>query len=462
MTKVLIVSHDVVGDHMAGPGIRYWELARVLAADCDVTLAVPWQSALRADLFAVEVYEPGQWQTLRARAEAADVVVPCGFVLHQFPHLARLGCALVVDGYDPYPAETLGLMVGRPQEEREAYHRDLVEHLRRECLSGDFFLCASERQRYWWLGLLAAHGRLNTATYAADPTLRNLVDVVPFGCRPEPLQHTRPVLKGVAPGIGTGDSVILWGGGIWEWLDPLTLLRAVRQVVDRRPGVRLVFPGTRHPNQIVPDMPMQQRALDLARELDLLDRYAFFGDWVPYADWPNYLLEADVGASLHFDTLETQLAFRSRVLDYVRAGLPVIASRGDATSELVARYELGLVVDFGDVEGVAHALHTLLGEPRGARAEGFAAARAALSWERAAQPLVAFCRAPCRAADRQATSAPSSTGGEAALAAQVARLEAETERLGALVRGYEQGRFMRFMCRVQAWRNRLSGRDREP
>ncbi|HNP73643.1 MAG TPA: hypothetical protein PKK15_21190, partial [Kouleothrix sp.] len=39
--RVLFVSTDVVGPDMAGPGIRAWELAHALAAQCDVTLAAP-------------------------------------------------------------------------------------------------------------------------------------------------------------------------------------------------------------------------------------------------------------------------------------------------------------------------------------------------------------------------------------------------------------------------------------
>jgi glycosyltransferase involved in cell wall biosynthesis len=400
-TRVLIVSHDVIGFQMAGPGIRYWQLARVLAGSCKVSLAVPWQSELQADQFAVQTYQPGEWATLRPLARQADVIMPCGFVLHQFPELRLLGCPLVIDGYDPYPAETLSLAVGRTKEEQQSHQRDLLGQLRRECQSGDFFLCASEAQRFWWLGMLATHGRLNAQTFGADVTLRNLIDIVPFGCRSEPPESTRPVLKGVHPGVGRHDKVLLWGGGIWEWLDPLTLLRAVVQVVEQRPDVKLIFPGTRHPNQVVPDMPMRQRAVALASELGLTGSHVFFGDWVPHIDWPNYLLEADVGICLHFDSLETQLAFRSRVLDYVWAGLPMLVTRGGATGELVSSYGLGILVDYESPEEVAAGLMRLLDEPRAARRERFAVARSELRWEKAAEPLVRFCQAPYKAADHE-------------------------------------------------------------
>jgi hypothetical protein len=47
------------------------------------------------------------------------------------------------------------------------------------------FICASERQRDYWLGMLGGRDRLTQAQYTLDPTLRLLIDVVPFGL-PDP------------------------------------------------------------------------------------------------------------------------------------------------------------------------------------------------------------------------------------------------------------------------------------
>lgn len=146
---------------------------------------------------------------------------------------------------------------------------------------------------------------------------------------------------------------------------------------------------------------MVQEAIRLAEALGLLDERVFFGDWASYEEWPNYLLEADVALSLHFDTIEARLAFRSRVLDYVWAGLPMVVMEGDVTGEMIAADGLGIVVDFQDVNGVTEAILTLLGEQRVARKEQFVAAQAGLTWEQAAQPLVEFFRTPHHAADRQ-------------------------------------------------------------
>ncbi len=441
-SHVLIVSHDVVGRRMAGPGIRYWELAQVLGRHFPVTLAAPGREIeppSPATGVALWPYRIGDWHSLAPAVERADVVLLCGDVLAMFPSIEQSGVPLVMDGYDPHPLEILELFAGTP--EQEARHLDREEVLRRQCRAGDFFICASERQRDWWLGLLEANGRVNVHTFGEDRSLRKLVDVVPFGLPSKPPRHRRQVLKGVWPGIGMGDKVILWGGGLWQWLDPLTAIRALARIWEQRQDVKLVFPGTRHPNVGgVPDMPMRRAAVALADELGLRGRGVFFGDWVPYEVWPDYLLEADVGVSLHFDSVETRLAFRSRVLDYLWAGLPMVLTRGDAISEYVVGLGVGEVVDYEDDARLASALLRLLERPRSALEAGFEVARAELTWERGAEPLVRFCRRPRRAPDKGRRS----PGG----GSDCRELEAEIARLRSLVAGYERGRFIRFMKRV--------------
>src|SRR5262249_43423483 len=200
---------------------------------------------------------------------------------------------------------------------------ELTVHVALE--TGDAFLCASERQRDLWLGALATVGRVDPAAYAADPSFRSLVAVLPSAIDPDPPLRPEPVLKGVLAGIAETDKVALWNGGIWNWLDPLTVIRAVHAL--GREDVKLVFLGTQSPNPAVPRMAMQERAVALARELGLLGTSVFFNEgWIPYEVRGAYLLEADVGVSAHFDELETRFAFRTRLLDCMWAGLPIVTT----------------------------------------------------------------------------------------------------------------------------------------
>ena len=138
-------------------------------------------------------------------------------------------------------------------------------------------------------------------------------------------------------------------------------------------------------------MAQQARAIELAHSLDMLDRTVFFVEgWVPYADLGSYLLEADVGVAAHADDLETRFAFRTRLLDCIWAGLPIVTTGGDTLSEVVRDRGLGRVVAPGDVEAYAAALGRTVDADRASFASSMAAVRAEFEWPRVTEPLVAL------------------------------------------------------------------------
>ena len=100
--------------------------------------------------------------------------------------------------------------------------------------------------------------------------------------------------------------MVVWGGGVYDWFDPISLVRAVERVRASVPDIRLVFLGMANPNPGIPEM---DRAVELRRvsdELGLSGSTVFFNDrWVPYQAWGGYLLDADIAVSIHLDNLET-------------------------------------------------------------------------------------------------------------------------------------------------------------
>ncbi|HEX3605760.1 MAG TPA: glycosyltransferase family 4 protein [Candidatus Dormibacteraeota bacterium] len=402
MSRVLVVSNDLIQPRMAGPGIRNLELARQLAAAGHaVTLCAPAVPEIDAPGLTLGGHDEAE---LRCLAATHDAVVSQGWVLRTFPFLREGPAALVVDLYDPFPLETLVAMAGSPLAEREALQDHQVEVLVEQLRDGDFFLCASERQRDYWLGALTALGRINPRTHDADPSLRSLLDVVPFGLPADPPVHRAAAMRGVIPGIEADDYVVLWGGGLYNWFDPLTLVRGVALAAERLPRLRLVFHAARHPNPSVGAMRVVDETRRLAGDLELTGRHVFFNEeWVAYEHRADWLLEADVGVTTHRLHVESRLAFRTRVLDYLWAGLPVLCTEGDALADTVDAGGLGVTVAPGDPEAVAAAL-VALADPQ--RRAGIAARvrdhASTLTWARTAAPLIAFCAAPRLAADRLA------------------------------------------------------------
>ena len=243
---------------------------------------------------------------------------------------------------------------------------------------------------------------MNPEVYDEDASLDSLIAVAPFGIPDTPPVQRRSAIRGVVPGIGADDKVIIWGGGVYNWFDPLTLVRAVDLLRHDHPDVRLYFMGLKHPNPGVPDMKIAWELQELSAELGLTGTHVFFNHgWVPYEERADYLLDADLGVSTHFQHVETQFSFRTRILDYLWAGLPIVATEGDTFAGLIAEHGLGRVVPEQDVEALRSALADLLYDDAAA-----SAARAAVTafagrfaWRETLRPLAEFCRAPRRAAD---------------------------------------------------------------
>jgi glycosyltransferase involved in cell wall biosynthesis len=389
--RVVVVANDHVGSSMAGPGIRCVRFAEELSRTYDVTLSVPF-----ATDYAPTGYELVQQDSWDARSmtrltRGAHAVVSQRLPVETMRALARSRTRAIYDLYAPVTIEDLaqGTTAQFSRQRGSAYRLNaIVQQI--ALATGSAFICASERQRDFWLGWLAAAGRLTRDAYAHDPSLRTLIDIVPFGIDREPPRATEPVLKGVIDGIRTDDRVLLWGGGIWNWFDAQTVIRAVAELARERDDVKLFFLGLAHPNPHVPVMGEQTRALALTDELGLTGRSIFFNDsWVPHADRGAYLLEADIGVSAHRDEVETRLAFRTRLLDYFWAGLPVVTTRGDSLADEVARRGLGRVVDYGDVQGWVAALTELLDDPQAhERASAASAAiREEFAWPRVVAPV---------------------------------------------------------------------------
>ncbi len=399
-SRIAVATADPLTPRMAGPAIRAWQIATALAQDHDVRLVTTSECSLTSP--DVDVRHLAGLADARELEAWCDVLFFQGNALQDVPFLQATSKVVVVDLYDPFHLEQLERSRAHGPDRRRRTLENAVAEANQQCLRGDFLVCASEKQRDFWLGHLAALGRLNPVSYDDDRTLRSLIDVVPFGIPAEPPQAATPVLKGVVDGIGPDDKVVLWGGGIYNWFDPLTLIRAVDRLRGRRDDVRLFFLGMQHPHPDVPEMRMATEARALSAELGLTGTSVFFNEqWVPYDERGRYLLEADVGVSTHLDHVETAFSFRTRMLDYLWAGLPVLCTRGDVFARLVEEHGLGLTVDDGDVDGLTDALEGLLSDDAFASQcrSRVAALAPSFHWPRVLAPLLAFCRAPRRAPD---------------------------------------------------------------
>ncbi len=359
--RVLVHTDDRVGPAMAGSALRAWELARVLAAAGHrVRLAAaPGSTALAPD---------GPEVTTRARWSRTDAVLAAPWHL---PPLAFLGSRLlVVDGVTPLLAE---LAAAPPTREVLERRRTAAARLPLALARADAILAAGEAQRAWWRTRLAAVGRDGV------PVLD-----VPFGI---PAEDPPPERDDI-PGVPTGWAVALWWGGVWPWLDLDTLLGARARLA--RAALSVVVPVAARPGAAVPRLDGEA----------LLEKAASHGlkppqvvpleHWVPYGERHRVLNRASLLVVLHRAGAEARLAFRTRAMDGLWAGVPLLLSEGGAVAEIARRESWGGVVAAGDETGVAAALELLLGETQQRRCRAsLVSSRPAWRWPRVAAPLLA-------------------------------------------------------------------------
>jgi len=427
--RVLLVSQDRLDGQVAGTSIRALELARALGADHDVVLAgVGEPPATVAGLPCVG-YDPQHPGALRPVLAAVDVVV----TLPQWPPLMRLLRAsrvpVIYDLYVPQALEIIGGFAGLRPRITHVMTEFAVDRSVEALRHGHAFLCATEKQRDLYLGMLLAERLVDGPRYRADPSLRDLIDVVPFG-----LPGGRATATGAGgprdafEAIGPDDDVVLWNGGVWPWLDPVTAVRAVARLARRRPTVRLVFMGAA--SQVAARRTAEQARGEAAR-LGVLDRHVLFHDrWVGYEDRADWLLQADCALYAHHDHLETRFAFRTRLLDCFWAGLPVVCTGGDDLSDRVDREGAGRIFAPGDVDGCAAALDEVLDRGRAPFAPALDRLADRYRWTSVVEPLERMVAAVGAGAAADAGTGVAVDGGTAG----VGRAPRRTMRPGHLAR----------------------------
>jgi len=388
MTRIALLPSEPIRERMAGIGIRYLEFARRLPRPgIDIVLLTAGDPAEVPELPAgVEVrrFARGGLGVLLADCDAA---VGQGQLANDLLlEMPRLPAA--IDLYDPWLVENLHYTASLGLDPYRNDHATWLLQLG----GGDFFLCSSEEQRGFYLGFLTALGRVNPVRVESDPDLTDLIAPVPFGV-PDQLPEHRPYL----PPRAAGERRLLFGG-LYDWYDPWTLLGALERL--ERPAWSALF--IRNPN---PES-TPQRALGeveaWARARGWWDGRVALLDWVPAERRYDLLRDVDVLVAPHRPSLETRLSLRTRFLDALAAGCPVVVSEGGTISRLLREHGAGWVVPPGDPGALAEALVAVLERGEGAaRKAGAAALAAGFRWERALAPLVDFCRAPRRDATKE-------------------------------------------------------------
>jgi glycosyltransferase involved in cell wall biosynthesis len=356
--RILVLTDDLVGPVMAGSALRAWEISRTLLEEGhDVRLAAA-PGSTHPEGHGPPVVDSPPWRWAQA-VLAPPWILPLRAFLG--------GHLLVVDGVTPLLAELKEAPLSPAILRRR---RTAATRLPLVTARADAILVAGEEQHAWWSQRLQRRPDVP------------LLDI-PFGI-PE---NDPPTEVGEIPGVPEGWSVVLWWGGVWPWLDLETLLAARARLATAK--ISVVVPTANRPGS-------DAAPFSVERLNSMMHRYGLqapqvvpLEQWVPYAERHRILNRTSLLAVLHRTGSEAELSFRTRALDGVWAGVPVLLSEGGAVARLARAGGWGGAVPPEDVDLVTATLDLLLGEREQLRCrEALRAIREDWRWSVVTRPLV--------------------------------------------------------------------------
>lgn len=390
--RVLVISYGpppVPGvAAVEGGGLRCWGLARgLVTADptLAVTLAIPdWHDVPLPPTH--EGVRLVRWSREAIAGLVADYdVVIASYCLGddsvRIADAVRPPQMLVLDAYVPIHVE----MCARRSANRDREFTDFERERRNwetVLRRGDVFLCASEQQRLYYLGVLATIGRINPLTYDEDP-----VRIVPYGVHPEEPQPRRLPCTEL---VGRPDAwKLLWFGGVYPWFDIEGLLEAVK-ILDEIHPTRLVVVGSRNPFVRNDDFDRHhERFLQLVGRPDVAP-LVHLVDWVQFHDRGDWYLDADMTILANQPGIENAVAWRTRVVDYLWARVPVATNGGDPIGDELIAAGAAVRIDVADPRSTAAAIAGVLKDPaaRAAMQQQCGALREKYLWPTVVEPLL--------------------------------------------------------------------------
>lgn len=254
-------------------------------------------------------------------------------------------------------------------------------------LRADRFSALSLRQRHALLGQLGCTGRLNQHTVESD-----FVTTIPYGVFEDDVPRTQR--------IHTDDVfTVMWCGSFNTWMDVPTFVRGLAQALKAKPNLRLVVVGGSIPgyNEI-----SYQQFLDGMKAEQLEGRISLM-NWQSLGAMQKLYEQCDLGLSIDRFTYEAELGSRTRLVNFLAAGVPVAST---VVTELSSTLEdAGHLIPFelGDHEGLTEAILTAADTPPDQWNERHSRARAFVfsefSAERLGGKLSDWVRNPIRTRD---------------------------------------------------------------
>jgi glycosyltransferase involved in cell wall biosynthesis len=275
-----------------------------------------------------------------------------------------------------------------------------IAFVQRVLQKGDAFSGCSTPQSHALVGQLSMAGRLSGSTFGYE-----FAHVILPGASPMNTQAVEQKERSFLSSQGVpGDSfVVLWCGGYNAWTDIETLFAGLEWAMAQESKVHYVSVGA---NTYQKTDNVYTRLLGMIQQSPHRNRFHMLG-WRPWGEIPNYYRGSDVGLNIDAPHYETIYGTRTRLVEMIAAGLPVVTSLGCELSYLIGRHGAGLTFEPGDRQGLGEQILALardrdLYATTAKRALDYASND--LSFGTTTIPVRNWVREPCLAPDKKPAS----------------------------------------------------------
>lgn len=175
------------------------------------------------------------------------------------------------------------------------------------------------------------------------------VDVIPTGTYWDHFAPSRAVNRAARNG-----HTMVYVGNLISWSGLEVAIEGLAQIRQTFPAARLLVAGDGLPSY-------RQKLADLVTRLNLTDAVTFVGS-VNYEGLPALLAQADLGLANSQPVEYRKFACPLKVIEYMAAGVPTVATADTEAAEIVERHDTGIATAF-DAAAFAHAVTELWNDP---------------------------------------------------------------------------------------------------
>ncbi len=170
----------------------------------------------------------------------------------------------------------------------------------------------------------------------------NKIDVLPNGFDPDLYREHGLKRDRIRAAYGwDNDFVAIYTGSFTQVTAVDVLVRAAG-LLKERPDIRFEFFG---------NGPTRDAVISLSRDIGADNVH--FHDPVPKVEVPGLLAAADAALMSLFRSPLVHIYFENKFIDYMGAGIPILAAMEGEQAEIIKKYDTGMVAPAFDSEGLA-------------------------------------------------------------------------------------------------------------